>query len=95
MISEVDVLDILDNVPNSNLGDLYLRLGLTQTHVTNARLASASTPREGEKNVLFLWRNINDQAATREVILAAMGIAGEWKMWGNILREKWGYPLLV
>ena len=90
-ISDIDILDILNSVPIPNLGDLYSRLHLKETHVTNAKLG-ASTPREAEKKVLCRWRNINDKAATRDAILEAMGKDITWKEWENILRKKWGYP---
>ena len=92
MISDVDILDILDSVPFPNLGDLYSRLGLTQTNVTNAK-EGISLPREAEKKVFLLWRNINDKAATRDVILEAMSDS-TCKASENILRKKWGYPLV-
>ena len=91
MISDIDILDILDSVPFSNMDDLYTRLRLTQVNVTNARLEGL-TPREKEKKVLFLWRNINDKTATRDNILEAMSKDSTWTEWKNTLREKWGYP---
>ena len=93
VISDVDILDILAIVPYPNLGDLYSRLGLTQTDVINAR-REGRTAREQEKKVLILWRNINDKAATRDVILEAMSKDSTWKEWENTLRKKWGYPLV-
>ena len=93
MISDTDILDILNNVTFSNLGDLYPRLGLTQTQVTNAK-KGINLPKEAEKTVLILWRNINAEAATRDVILEAMSRDRTWKEWENTLREKWGYPLV-
>ena len=90
VISDVDILDIRDSFPIPNLGDLYIRLGLTQTNVINAK-EGASTPKEAAKQVFFLWRNINDNAATRDAILKAMSTDSTWKEWENILRKKWGY----
>ena len=90
VISDIDILDILDVVPFPSLGDLYSRLSLTPTQVTNARL-EGRTAREQEKTVLVLWRNINDKAATRDVILKAMS-KDTWKEWKNTLRKEWGYP---
>ena len=90
VISDVDILDILD-VPFPKLDDLYARLGLSPVQVTNAK-QEGRTAREQEKKVLILWRNINDKAATRDAIFEAMGEDTTWKEWENILRKKWGYP---
>ena len=89
VISDIDILDILDVVPIPNLGDLYSRLGLTQTNMTNAK-EGISSPREAEKKVFLLWRNINAETATRGVILEAMSKDSTWKEWENELRKKWG-----
>ena len=92
MVSDVNILDILDIVPFPNLDDLYSRLGLSEAQVTNTRLEGRyGTAREQEKKVLLLWRNINDNAATRDAILKAMSTDSTWKEWENILRKKWGY----
>ena len=90
MVSDVNILDILDIVPFPNLDDLYSRLGLSEAQVTNTRLEGRyGTAREQEKKVLLLWRNINDNAATRDVILEEMSKDSTWKAWENTLRKKW------
>ena len=71
----------------ADLGDLYPKLKLTATEVSN--LQEVGNPKQQAKNVLTLWRDSKYPANTREVMLKAMAKNSAWAKSMNDVKKKW------
>ena len=89
MISDIDILDVLNKTDHSRLiGDVCTHLGLSNLDISNTRLAFRD-PRLVAKNLLQLWRDRNGNAATREALLEKMEKVDFCKKAAGDLREEW------
>ena len=87
-VSDVDVQDILDTFKWQCLHDVYPHLGITPRDIDNATLQKP-LPKEQARSLLNLWRNKEDNAATRDRMIAAMEKSTNNKADTNELKRKW------
>ena len=86
-LSDEDIQDIVDVWRLADLGDLYPKLKLTATEVSN--LQEVGNPKQQAKNVLTLWRNSKYPANNREDMLTAMGKNTDWARSMDMVTTKW------
>ena len=83
----MDIQDIVDEWRLTDLGDLYPRLGLTATQISNEQ--EVGNPKQQAKNILTLWINSKHPANTREVMLKAMAKNSAWAKSMHDVKKKW------
>ena len=71
----------------ADLGNLYPRIGLTATEVSN--LQEVGNPKQQAKNILTLWRDSKPPANTRDDMLKAMSRNAAWKKSMNDVKITW------
>ena len=90
MISELDIEEVLDRANHSHLiNDVSIHLGLSQTEIDNTTNGFCGL-RIQARRVLHLWRDKNDDVATREVLLQQMQKVDSCKKDAGDLRKEWG-----
>ena len=87
-VSDVDVQDILDTFKWQCLNDVYPHLGITPRDIDNATLQNP-LPNEQARFLLNLWRNREDNAATRDRMIAAMEKFPNYRADTNELKRTW------
>ena len=88
VVTSNDILDILDTWTITDLDDVYVRLGLSDTDIANAKL-EGHDPREKVKKVFHLWCGKDAEGATRKVLFAAMNRCGRSRKSMNDLKKLW------
>ena len=86
LVSNVDVQDIIDTFLLESLNDVYPRIGLTPKDIADAKQNST---KEQARSLLNLWRNREDNAATRGRMIAAMEQCSNYTAYTNRLKRKW------
>ena len=78
----------MDEFEWNHLDAVYIRLGLEVKDIRNERRGTPD-PRGQERQILHLWRNMANEGATRERMIAAMEQVPECGTSLNRLKERW------
>ena len=88
VISDIDILNIVDGFDWNHLEYVYTHLGLDHTSIQNERLGPTRSKPE-VKNILHMWCNKEGHRATREWMIAAIEQVPECRASLDRLKEKW------
>lgn len=72
-VSDLNITDVVNELETKHLKSLYEQLGLKHHEVENEEKSADTTdPKSKAKKVLFKWRQMKGQAASRQRILVAL-----------------------